>query len=53
MKKYRKNYTFDKATIETLEGFKNSSEVLRLLVASLNPLADREGIRNKLKELKK
>lgn len=53
MKKYRKNYTFDKATIETLEGFKNHSEVLRLLVASLNPLADREGIKENLKKLKK
>lgn len=53
MKKYRKNYTFDKATIETLECFKNHSEVLRLLVASLNPFADREGIKENLKKLRK
>ena len=49
----RVNYTFDKATIEILEGFKNQSEVLRLLVASLNPLANREGIKERLKKLKK
>lgn len=53
MKKYRKNYTFDKATIETLDGFTNSSEVLRLLVASLNPIANRDGIKEQLKKLKR
>jgi hypothetical protein len=53
MKKYRKNYTFDKATIEVLEGFNNHSEVLRLLVASLNPLSNREGIKERLMKLKK
>jgi hypothetical protein len=53
MKKYKKNYTLDKATINTLEGFINQSEVLRLLVASLNPLANREGIKEQLIKLKK
>lgn len=51
--KERRNYTFDKATIEILNGFNNHSEVLRLLVASLNPLANREGIKERLKKLKK
>ena len=51
--KYRVNFTLDKVSIEILEGFKNKSEVLRLLVASLNPLSDKEGIKNRLKKLKK
>jgi len=51
--KLRKNYLMDKNSIEILSGFKNQSEVLRLLVASLNPLCDREGIKQKLKKLKK
>lgn len=49
----RKTYTLDESSLQTLDGFKNHSEVLRLLIASLNPLADRDGIKRQLKKLKK
>jgi hypothetical protein len=49
----RKNYTFDDASLEVLSKFNNHSEVLRLLIASLNPLSNREGIKERLKQLKK